>query len=255
MNHMEHDFRIFRDSSELARALAAHVLRAAADAAADRGRFTLALSGGSALARLAEGILSCTPRTSVDWSAWHVFWADERCVSPDSADSNSATARKAWLDHVPIPSGQIHAVDGNLSPPDAARDYEMRIAKAFGFAKGAWPRFDLMLLGMGADGHTASLFPGYPAVEETERCVAPVLDAPKPPPGRVSLTLPVINQARQVCFVVAGGDKAPVLARILQGPAAADAPVPAEQVRLSAGVVHWFIDEQAAGAMKSKGIP
>lgn len=255
MNHMEHDIRIFRDSRELARVLAAHVLRAAADATAARDRFTLALSGGSALALLAEGIFSGTPETSADWSAWHVFWADERCVSPDSADSNSAAARKAWLDHVPIPPGQIHAVDGALAPPEAAQDYEMRLAKAFGLARGAGPRFDLILLGVGADGHTASLFPGHPAVEETERCVVPVLDAPKPPPARVSLTLPAINRARQICFVAAGPDKAPVLARIFQGPAAAGAPVPAERVRLSEGVVHWFIDEQAADAMKSKGIP
>jgi 6-phosphogluconolactonase len=146
-------------------------------------------------------------------------------------------------------------VDGTLAPPDAARDYEMRIAKTFALAPGAWPRFDLILLGVGADGHTASLFPGHPALEESDRCVAPVYGAPKPPPERVSLTLSAINCARQVCFVAAGTDKAPVLAHILRGQAAAGTLLPAERVRLSAGAVHWFIDEQAAGALDNKGVP
>lgn len=255
MKPVEREIRIFRTSAELAQALAAQVWREATAATEARGRFMVALSGGSATTLLATGMRSAPPGIPRDWSAWHVFWADERCVSPDSADSNSATARKAWLNHVPIPAGQIHAVDGARAAPEAAREYELRLAKAFGVAPGACPRFDLILLGVGADGHTASLFPGHPAVAESQRGVVPVFDAPKPPPERVSLSLPTLNHARQVFFVAAGADKAPVLARIFRAPATAGAPLPAERVRPAAGGVHWFIDAEAAGAMIKEGIP
>jgi 6-phosphogluconolactonase len=255
MKYMEREIQIFRNPSELARALAAHVLRVAVDAAAARGRFTLALSGGSAMSLLAEGVLSSASGPPVDGSAWQVFWADERCVPKTSTDSNSASARWALLAQVPIPAGQIHAVDGTLGPPEAARDYEVRLARSFRLAEGEWPRFDLILLGVGTDGHTASLFPGQSTVDEAKRWVIPVFHAPKPPPERVTMTLPVINRARQVCFVAVGGDKAPVLARILRRQMAAGPSLPAERVRLSDGEVHWFIDEEAAGALQRKGNP
>lgn len=252
---MERDIRIFKNSQALAAALGAWVLRTAAESTATRGRFMIAISGGSALDLLAEGVRTASPDIPVDWIAWHVFWADERCVPLANSDSNSAAARKAWLDGVAIPSRQIVAVEGTRRPADAAQDYERRLAEEFGTTAGAWPRFDLVVLGMGADGHTASLFPGHSALAETGRWVVPVSDAPKPPPERVTLTLPAINHARQICFVATGANKAPALAQIFGTPAATGTPLPAARVRPSAGPVHWFIDEAAAGAMTNEGVP
>jgi 6-phosphogluconolactonase len=255
LKDMEREIHIFRDCDALANALAVHVAKVALEAVAAGGRFMIALSGGSAMLLLAEGIRSGATGTPVDWSAWHIFWADERCVPNDSADSNSTSARQALLAQVPIPAAQIHAVDSTLRPPESAREYELRMAKIFRQLAGEWPRFDLILLGVGPDGHTASLFPGNPAVSETERWVAPVFGAPKPPPERVTLTLPVINRARQICFVATGADKAPVLARILRAGDSSKVQVPAARVRLSDGAIHWFIDQAAASALNSKGIP
>lgn len=245
---------IFKDAGALAKALAAHVLRIAAEAVAARGRFTIALPGGSAMALLAEGMRSAGSATSVDWSAWHVFWTDERCVPRGGADRNDAAVQRGWLAHVPIPGGQIHAMDDRLGPTDAARAYASRLAGFFRLASGEWPRFDLILLGAGADGHMASLFPGHPALDETELWVVQVFNAPKPPPERITLTLPVINHARHVAFAVAGTDKSPVLAR-LRNRASTTPSLPVQRVHLPDGEVRWFVDQAAANSVNNRGIP
>ena len=248
---MDSQIGIFENGAGLAQALAAAIQAAARQAIAARGSFQLALSGGTALASLAEG-LRALPAGTLAWERWHVFWADERCVPSGSPESNAGAAHANGLRHVPVPSGQIHAVNGAWGPDAAARDYEDRLKKAFCLKPGGWPRFDVILLGVGADGHTASLFPGDPALDETRRLVAPVRQAPKPPPERVTLTLPVINNARQVFFVATGAGKASVIGRILSA-APAGAWLPAQRVRPVDGEVRWFLDRAAGANLKERG--
>jgi 6-phosphogluconolactonase len=235
---------IFPETGALAQALAAHVLQIAADAVAARQRFTLALSGGSALTLLAEGLHSIAPSPSTDWSAWHIYWADERCVPKTASDSNFAAAQQIWLSHTPIPPDQIHSIDDTRSPAAAAEAYARELATGLLPSKGEVPQFDLILLGMGEDGHTASLFPGHSAIEEVDRWVVAVDDSPKPPSSRITLTLPVINRARQVAIVATGGGKAAVLARVRKGTTPF---LPVQRVHPYAGDLRWFLDSSAAG--------
>ena len=244
------NIHVFQSPAALAQELAVRVAQAAADAVRQQGCFRIALPGGSALGMLMEGFRT-RRETTVNWPAWHVFWGDERGVPSDSADSNYGIANKSWLAHVPIPVGQIHAVNGILPMAEAARAYEECLRAEFAPENTDWPRFDLILLGVGTDGHTASLFPGDSVLAESRRWVMPVLHAPKPPPARVTLTLPVINHARRVFFVASGADKAPVLMEILQrNPAGASLPV--QQICRSGGIVEWFIDEDAACGASSQ---
>jgi 6-phosphogluconolactonase len=236
---------IFSTAQALGQAAAELVVRLAAQAVAERGRFMVALSGGSLPKLVAPALVAEPLRSRVDWSAWHVFWADERCVPFDDPDSNYHGAREYLFDQVDIPAEHIYPLDAALDPSAAAAAYQARLARVFQPAAGQLPGFDLILLGMGEDGHTASLFPHHALLAETERWVAPIFDSPKPPPARITLTLPIINQARQVAFVAAGAGKAEVLAQVL-GPGDRTAELPARQVRPVHGDVHWFIDQAAA---------
>ncbi len=235
---------IFPETGALAQALAAHVLQIAAAAVAARQCFTLALSGGSALTLLAEGLQCAGDSTPVDWKAWHLYWADERCVPPTSPDSNVAAAQQAWISGTSIPPDQIHAMDGTLSPAAAAEAYARDLADGPLPMEGGFPQFDLILLGMGEDGHTASLFPGYPSLDEAHRWVVAVEDSPKPPPQRITLTLPVIHRARQVAIVATGSGKTHVLARIRSGQKPF---LPIQRVDPLKGELRWFMDLAAAG--------
>ncbi len=228
-------------SQQLGQAAAAYVAQVSAAAIAARGRFSVALSGGS-LPKLLGPALTAQP---LDWSAWHVFWADERCVPPTHPDSNHFVAQAYLFAHAPIPSSQIYNPNTTLDPAQAAAAYQATLAQIFALHPPALPRFDLILLGLGEDGHTASLFPGHPLLQETERWVAPIFDSPKPPPQRLTLTLPVLNHARQVAFITAGAGKADILAQVL----AADSTLPAHLVQPSAGDLHWFVDEAAAARL------
>ncbi|MEJ5365397.1 MAG: 6-phosphogluconolactonase [Desulfosoma sp.] len=224
----------------------------AARAAAQRGRFFVALSGGSALDLMMAGFRTEPARDDENWSQWHVFWADERWVPWDSPESNYGRARRPFLDLVPIPAQQIHAVDCSLSPSDAAEHYESVLENVLRPEKGRAPQFDLILLGLGQDGHIASLFPDHPALQETLRWVLPVFDAPKPPPVRITLTLPVINQARHVIFAAIGKNKAQIVARVLHG-RETPSPLPAQRVRPVDGDVRWFLDQEAAASLSAFG--
>lgn len=233
----------------LSAAMGDFVVKAAAEAVAERKSFFVALSGGSVMTVLGP-ILAVEPRRSlVKWEGWHVFWADERAVPPESPDSNQGTAHRLLLGRVPVPRGQIHAVNFAGGTAEAARAYEELLARKFGIPSGRWPRFDLILLGVGEDGHTASLFPGHGALNETSRRVVPVFDAPKDPPERVTLSLPVINSARQVAFVVTGANKRNILSRLFKPPARPGTLLPAERVAPVSGKIQWFIDSAAAGAL------
>jgi 6-phosphogluconolactonase len=226
-------------------AVAAEVARLSAQAVAERGRFTVALSGGSLVEMIAPGLLERSRSGEVNWPAWQVFWADERCVPSASPDSNYAMAEELLFRHVPLPKNQIYTLEEARGPEGAATAYEAFLQRFFALAPGQPPRFDLILLGMGEDGHIASLFPGHPLLDETRRRVVPVTDSPKPPPERVTLTLPVINNACHIIFVTAGAGKAGVLRQVLGTNAQGEA-LPARRVSPAYGTLQWFIDADAA---------
>ena len=234
------------DRAALARAAAEEVVRLAAEAVDGRGTFTLALAGGSTPAALYR--LLADPgapyRDRVRWPAVHAFFGDERAVPPDHPDSNYRMARSALLDQVALAS--VHRIRGELGAVAAAREYEAELRAHFGSA--GFPAFDLMLLGLGADGHTASLFPGSPALLERSRWAA---DAPGPPPARsrVTLTAPVLEAARAVLFLVAGADKAGALRRWVK-PRPGEEPVPAARIRFGA-VPRVLADAEAAAGLES----
>lgn len=235
---------IFTSHDALRRAIAAQVAACAATAIAQRGRFTVAFSGGSL-----PGLV-CPPLVNefadqIDWSAWQLFLVDERCVPLDHQESNYRLLREALLEHAPIPPQQVYPVAVTRDPAAAAQDYTTKLTAVFGVDQ--LPRFDLVLLGMGPDGHTASLFPDHILLTEKDRWVAPIWDAPKPPPQRVTLTLPVLNAARQVSFVVTGANKAAMLAPVLNGPPTAARP--AGLVRPTHGAIDWFLDGDAAAQL------
>ena len=184
---------------QVAAETAGHIRAAAQRAIAERGRFLLVLAGGrTPLA--AYGLLVGQP---ADWDRWHVFYGDERCLPADHPERNSVAAAGAFLDRVPIPGANRHLIHAELGPVAAAVDYERLLA-------GPWLPFDLVLLGMGEDGHTASLFPGHLAPDGP--LVIPVTNAPKPPPQRVSLTPKALAASREMLMMVTGAEKAPALA-------------------------------------------
>ena len=228
---------------------AAHVSQLSTRAIAERERFTVALSGGSLIKLLCPPLVAEPLRSQIDWAAWHVFWADERYLPLGHPESNYSLARDHLFDHVNIPPSQVHAVETAAADPAAAATaYQATLHRVFQPSPGQLPRFDLIMLGMGEDGHTASLFPGHPFLLETERWVAPVFDSPKPPPERITLTLPVINNARQVLFIVAGEGKADTLQKVLDSNSMTDA-LPSQLVQPVHGELHWFVDEAAAAKL------
>ncbi len=202
-------------------------------AVAERGACYWALAGGETPRGCYECLARPPYRDDLPWRSAFVYWSDERQVPLDDPASNYAMARAALLDHVPIPPDQVFPLVGD---PTAA----LRRIPA---DDRGWPRFDLIHLGLGEDGHTASLFPGDPALEEPQAFVYLVSDAPKPPPKRVTLTLPVINSARAVLFMVQGASKREALARVLRR----DPALPASQVHPVDGELHFMVDRAAAG--------
>ncbi|KAJ1568876.1 6-phosphogluconolactonase, partial [Cladochytrium tenue] len=189
-------------------------------------------------------VLRANPR--VDFTRWHLFLADERCVPLDHEDSNYRLVKATLLDHlaVPVPPAQVHPIPPHLvgDPAAAAKDYQAQLTAIFG-AEGT-PVFDLILLGMGPDGHTCSLFPGHPLLLEDKLWVTYLTDSPKPPPSRITLTYPVLNAARSVVFVTTGESKADVLVKILRD----REPFPSGLVSPPGGVT-WMIDTKAASKL------
>lgn len=233
------------DAAALARAAAEEVARRAQAAVAARGAFTLALSGGStprALYRLLAD--PAEPfRARVPWPAVHAFFGDERAVPQESPEANARTAREALLAHVPL--GSVHRIEGEQGAEEAARRYEDDLYAFFGDVP--LPTFDLVLLGLGEDGHTASLFPGSPALEERRRWV--VAGPPGLPPRveRITLTLPALEAARAALFLVAGADKAEALRRLLR-PRPGEPPIPAALLHPQ-GELLVLADAAAASAL------
>jgi 6-phosphogluconolactonase len=216
-----------------------------ASAVAARGRGRIALAGGRTPEALYRLLADPPYRDQIPWESVEVFWGDERCVPPDHAESNYRMAHEALLSRVPIPPGNVHRMAGEAGDPSAAAgDYEAVLHRACGIP----PRLDVCLLGLGPDAHTASLFPGSPALEETPRSVAAVwVETFRA--WRLTLTPPVLNAARYVIFLVCGADKAEALRAVLEGPAAPER-YPAQIVRPPEGRVEWLLDREAARLLK-----
>ncbi|MCC7418515.1 MAG: 6-phosphogluconolactonase [Acidobacteria bacterium] len=235
------DVRVCRDLDELSRSAADAAARTIDAAVRATGRCALVLSGGST-PRALYGALASRLRDQIPWAHVHLFWGDERYVPACDALSNYRMAKEALLDHVPCPAANIHPIPTDAPTPDAAaRDYEATLRRYFA---GREAVFDLVLLGLGVEGHTASLFPGSPALAETTRWVLAVT-APAEPPERLTLTLPMLNRAASVYFLVAGTQKARALGRVLSGTADPRA-CPAAGVRPPQGSVIWWVDRDAA---------
>jgi len=209
----------------------------AALAGATSGPWHVALSGGSTPERLFE-LLAARGRDALPWDRIHLWWGDERTMPPDHPDSTYGMARRALIDRLELDASRIHRIESERDPAAAASDYEHALVGALG----APPAFDLVLLGLGPDGHTASLFPGSPAIAETQRwCVANPVDSPVAhgKTTRITLTAPAINAAREIRFLVAGADKAGVLRAVLEGP----------RGKYPAQLIHgatWLVDAAAA---------
>ncbi len=238
-HHSPPTLHVFDSHSALGTAAARDIAACAVEAIAARGRFTVAISGGSLPKLVFPALIATVPNHR--WAHWFIFWADERLVPHNHPDSNFRLAKETLFDHVSIPETQIFPVDTTLSAAEAARKYQKIIETTVGSP----PEFDAILLGVGPDGHTASLFPGHPLPAETWRSVAPVFNSPKPPPARITLTLPTLNRARCVFFIVTGSRKADILPRVM---------LPTPDNRLPAAMVHpaksparWYVDVAAAG--------
>ncbi len=240
---------VYPDAGRLADAAAEYVASLAAQAVAERGRFTLALSGGGTPRPVYERLAAPALSARIDWARTQLFFGDERCVPPDDPRSNYAMVKEALLERAPVPAANVHRIRGEDDPERAARDYDALLERLFGRSADGSPAegFDLVLLGMGENGHTASLFPGSAALGEARRWAAAehvaALDM-----WRITLTPALINAARQVAFLVCGAGKAQMLARVLEGPRQ-PALLPAQIVQPARGELRWMVDAPAAALL------
>lgn len=241
----ERDVQILSDLEAISHEAASLFVSASRDSIATRKKFAVAISGGSTPRRLYTLLSSSPYCDQVDWHNVHFFWADERCVPKEDEESNFKVAFDRLLSKVPVLDGNIHRINGEEEPEKAARDYEADIREFFGVS--GFPVFDLVLLGMGEDGHTASLFPDSKSLEETARLAVPVY-LEKDNRSRITLTLPVLNNATQILFLVAGSSKAAVLSEILSD-GEKKKEFPAGRIRPVQGKVTWLIDREAAGGV------
>ena len=237
------EIRHLTTPQELFQAAADEVIHAARQAIAQRGRFTLALSGGST-PRSMYSLIAANASTSLPWEKVFFFWSDERHVPPTDAESNFRMAEESLLSKIAVPPANIFRVPSeNPDASAAAQAYDLTLQKFFAVSAGEFPRFDLILLGMGPDGHTASLFPETPALQEKSRLVVANW-VEKLKTHRITFTLPLINAARSVVFLVSGVDKAPVLHEVLEGNAPGEK-YPSKLIRPVEGNLIWFVDRAA----------
>ncbi|HET9490210.1 MAG TPA: 6-phosphogluconolactonase [Methylomirabilota bacterium] len=238
---------VVADAAELADRAAQSIVDSALEAVAARGRFMLVLAGGDTPRRTYARLAAAPRRDAMPWASTFVFFGDERCVPLDHADSNYRMARETLLDQVPLPSEQVFAMPGDAPDPDAgAVAYARTLARVLGLRRGEVPRFDLVLLGMGLDGHTASLFPGSPVLKEIFRPVAAVHATAAAIPQRITLTLPVLNAATNVLFLVSGPEKAKAVRAVLDERAL----LPAGMVQPEKGRLVWMLDHAAASQLR-----
>ena len=248
MPSSQRDIHVYPTSQALLEAAAQHLLDHARQAIAARNACTLALAGGSTPKGLYSRLAAPPFQSQLDWTKVRFFWGDERHVPPDHTDSNYRMAREALLSRLPVSMAQVHRVPSELPDAQTAADqYEAELRKQFGVSAPDVPRFDFILLGMGPDGHTASLFPGTPSVHATRRLVAaPWVEELQT--SRITFTPALLNHARQVTFLICGQAKAEALHAVLEGPFQPDA-LPAQIIRPQTGTLTWFVDQEAAGAL------
>jgi 6-phosphogluconolactonase len=237
---------IVLDSPEdVAKAGAERFLTYTQTAIHDHGLFSVALAGGNTPRRMYQLLASDSFKNEIKWNNVHLFFGDERCVPPDHPDSNYRLANEALISRVPIPAPNVHPMNGKGGPTENAKLYEEEL-RSF-FAGREWPRFDLVLLGLGTDGHTASLFPRTPALRETRSWVAANW-VEKLEAFRLTLTVPAINSAANVIFLVTGAEKAAPFAAVINGPPQPEL-LPAQLIKPSDGSLTWLVDREAASRL------
>jgi 6-phosphogluconolactonase len=239
---------VWRDVAEISERAAELLIGIARQTVDARGKFELALSGGSTPTALYELLATEAKSARVPWQQTHVYWSDERCVPPTDQRSNYRMAYQSLLSHVPVPEQNIHRMRGEDEPESAARTYANELEKEFG--PGA-PRFPLILLGMGDDGHTASLFPGSPALRNLQNTVAATY-VEKFKEHRLTMTLRTLNAAETIIFMVAGESKAAALSKLLDDRSPGSDSLPAKLVRQTNGELIWLVDESAARLIGSR---
>jgi 6-phosphogluconolactonase len=236
---------VFDSPAALASAAADEFVDAWKSAIATSARFAVALSGGKTPRAMFEALAG----RPVDWAVVHFFWSDERCVPPDDVNSNFRMAREALLSKIAAPRANIHRMKGELEPRDGASDYNGDLQRFFAAQP---PRFDLIFLGLGPDGHTASLFPQTRALDVADvSCVANRVSSGVASPWRLTLTYPVLNAARRIAFLVEGADKASIVKEVLEGPRDAQR-LPAQGVAPGSGRLRWMLDQQAAAMLSDE---
>ena len=241
---MRPHLHVSKNKEQAASAAAEFTLDRLAQALEDREKGTLAVSGGSTPRLMFEQLAA----SRFDWHRVHIFWVDERCVSPNHADSNYRMVRAALLDPGGVAADQIHRIEGELEPEEASSRYGAAISEFFQLGEGKFPVFDVVHLGMGADGHTASLFPGSPLIDDQSGIVAAAYAASRNS-HRVTLLPRPLLAARHVFFLVAGADKSAALRRVLEGPID-PTDLPAQRFAREREEMEWFVDEAAASEMK-----
>jgi 6-phosphogluconolactonase len=233
------------NAADLARKGAAIFSRIAVESVALRGRFVVAISGGST-PRPMHRILCEEPHLSmIPWNRTHICWVDERCVPVNDPANNYGAARADFIDKIPIPGKQIHPMPVDLPPEKGALAYQRELVRFFQIKTSEIPVFDLICLGIGTDGHTASLFPGQNAVSETDRLIVSVKGG-DPHVSRLTVTFPLINSAREIVFLVSGKGKAPILKAMFEGPPGR---YPAQMIHPAHGNLTWLLDREAASQL------
>jgi len=236
------EIHTFENAHILAGGVAGRIVETLGEAVTTSGVASLVLSGGKTPRDVYQLLGSEDCRNSIPWSLVHLFWGDERCVPPTMPESNYRMVKEALLEAIDIPEKNVHRIRGETPPQDAARAYDQEIRSALGLRHDAWPHFTLVLLGLGTDGHVASLFPGTLALQERKRIVTEVyVESLKS--SRITLTLPALNSAEEVVFLVSGKLKAPIFRKIRTS----DTPeYPVQLVQPGSGRVHWYVDREVA---------
>ena len=241
---MKPELYVFDTLSAFSETVADRFMEASVSAERQKDVMTVALSGGSAPRFLFEALARVPRKNMIPWRYIHLFWGDERCVPPDHPESNFRMANDVLLKEISIPDENIHRIRGEVNPEEEARRYAEEIRNFVPRGRTGIPRFDWIFLGLGSDGHTASLFPGSSALEENES-ICTTTKHPLTEQNRITLTLPVINNAARVCFLVSGIEKSGIVAKILSYHGN-DLLLPASRVNLVDGLLEWYVDIPAA---------
>ncbi|XXG55529.1 hypothetical protein AAC387_Pa03g3181 [Persea americana] len=247
------EVRIHDSLDELSTDLADYIAELSEKSVKERGFFAIALSGGSLIGLIGK-LCEVPYNKTVDWARWHILWADERVVAKNHSDSNYKLAKDGFLSKVPVAPSHVYSINDNVSAEEAATEYEFVLRQLVKSRTvdvsecSDCPKFDLILLGMGPDGHVASLFPLHTALNAKSDWVTFIIDSPKPPPERITFTLPVINSASNVAMVVTGSGKAEAV-RLAVDEASSNCTLPAQMVQPTNGKLVWFLDRAAASKL------